>query len=559
MQRTSDEIEAAPRADGVFAPLRFPVFRRIWLASLLSNFGLLIQGVGAAWAMTELTADPQPVALVQTMLMAPMMLLSIPAGAAADVYDRRLVALAALLTSLFGAVGLSILSLTGHLAPWSLLGLCFFVGTGLAVFSPAWQASVPEQVPVESVPSAIAMNSISFNVARSFGPAVGGVLVAAAGAAAAFVANALCYLPMILVLFFWRRKPEPSRFPPESMGRAVLSGLRYVSHSPAILAVLGRTALAGVAGGVIPALMPLISRGLLQGGATTFGFLLGAYGIGAVLGALALARLRGRLSGEVLVRVSLVVFGAGTTVVALSPWFLLTAAGLVVGGASWMLAAAVFNVSVQLSAPRWVAARSLAAFQSSIAGGMALGGWAWGATAATAGVQAALLIAAATMVLVALVGLLIPIGTVGNAPTGLADELADPDVKLGLTGRSGPVAIEIEYRVDSDRARAFYNAMQAVQLTRKRNGAYAWSISRDVGDPELWTERYSFPTWMDYLRHRGRTTQTERELVVAAMDFHLGPDPVRVRRHLERPFGSVRWREDSPDSGVDPHMPPSGS
>ena len=361
MQRRRDEIKAAPRGDGVLAPLRYPVFRRIWLASLVSNFGLMIQGVGAAWAMTELTTDPEPVALVQTMLMAPMMLLSIPAGAAADVYDRRLVALAALFTSLFGAVSLAILSLTGHLSPWSLLALCFFVGAGLAVFTPAWQASVPEQVPVESAPSAIAMNSISFNVARSFGPAVGGMLVAAAGAAAAFVANALCYLPMILVLFFWRRKPEPSRFPPESMGRAVLSGLRYVFHSPAILAVLGRTVLAGVSGGVIPALMPLISRDLLQGGATAFGFLLGAYGIGAVLGALALARLRGRLSGEVLVRVSLLLFSAATAVVALSPWFPLTAAGLVVGGASWMLAAAVFNVSVQLSAPRWVAARSLAA------------------------------------------------------------------------------------------------------------------------------------------------------------------------------------------------------
>jgi hypothetical protein len=211
-----------------------------------------------------------------------------------------------------------------------------------------------------------------------------------------------------------------------------------------------------------------------------------------------------------------------------------------------MLAVALFNIGVQLSAPRWVAGRSLAAFQASIAGGIAIGSWGWGRLTDAAGVEAALLVSGSLMLLLPLLGFLLPMPRVGgrNEP---ADLLADPEVQLALTGRSGPLVVEIEYRVAQDNARAFHNVMQDVQLSRQRNGAYGWSIARDIGDPELWTERYHCPTWLDYLRQRNRSTQSERALHQQAMAFHLGPDPVRIRRMLERPFGSVRWKEDTPD------------
>jgi len=218
----------------------------------------------------------------------------------------------------------------------------------------------------------------------------------------------------------------------------------------------------------------------------------------------------------------------------------------VVAGAAWMLAVALFNIGVQLSAPRWVAGRSLAAFQASIAGGIAIGSWGWGRLTDAAGVEAALLVSGALMLLLPLLGLLLPMPRVGgrNEP---AELLADPEVQLALTGRSGPLVVEIEYRVAQENARAFHNVMQDVQLSRQRNGAYGWSIARDIGDPELWTERYHCPTWLDYLRQRNRSTQSERALHQQAIAFHLGPDPVRIRRMLERPFGSVRWKEDTPD------------
>jgi pimeloyl-ACP methyl ester carboxylesterase len=292
--------------------------------------------------------------------------------------------------------------------------------------------------------------------------------------------------------------------------------------------------------------MPLVARDLLHGGAQTYGIMLGAFGMGAVIGALNIGAIRQRLSGESAVRACTLSMGGAIAAVALSRQPVLTAAALVVAGAVWMLAVALFNIGVQLSAPRWVAGRALAAFQAAIAGGIAIGSWGWGHLTDIAGVETALLVSAGLMVASPLLGLWLGMPRVG-ARNEDAEVLEDPEVRLSLTGRSGPLVVEIEYRVAQDNARAFHNVMQDVQLSRQRNGAYGWSIARDIADPELWTERYHCPTWFDYLRQRSRSTQSERALHQSAIAFHIGPDPVRIRRMLERPFGSVRWKEDTPD------------
>ncbi len=541
-------------ADSVAAPLRHTVFRRIWLASLVSNLGLLIQGVGAAWAMTQMTPSADKVALVQTALMLPIMLISMPAGAIADMYDRRIVALVSLSIALVGATALSVLAWLGLVTPEILLTFCFIVGSGMALFGPAWQSSVSEQVPAETLPSAVALNGISYNIARSFGPAIGGIVVATAGAVAAFAINAVLYIPLLVVLFLWRRTSEPSRLPRERLNRAIVSGVRYIANSPSIRIVLARTLVTGLIGGSVSALMPLVARDLLHGGAQTYGIMLGAFGVGAVIGALNIGELRKRMSGEAAVRACTLAMAGAIAAVALSRQPVLTAAALVVAGAVWMLAVALFNIGVQLSAPRWVAGRSLAAFQAAIAGGIAIGSWGWGRLTDAAGVETALLVSAALMFASPLLGRWLKMPPV-DARTEAAELLADPEVRLPLTGRSGPLVVEIEYRVDQENARAFHNVMQEVQLSRQRNGAYGWSIARDIADPELWTERYHCPTWLDYLRQRNRSTQSERALHQRAMDFHLGPDPVRVRRMLERPFGSVRWKEDTPDRAASEVLP----
>ena len=544
-------------ADGIAAPLRHATFRRIWLASVASNLGILIQGVGAAWAMTQMASSADKVALVQTALSLPVMLIAMPAGAIADMYNRRIVALVALGIAFAGATALASLAWLGLVTPNLLLALCFAVGSGMALMGPAWQSSVNDQVPSETVPAALALNGISYNIARSIGPAIGGIVVAAAGAVAAFALNAVLYLPLITALFLWKRVAEPSRLPPEKLRRAIVSGVRYIANSPSIKIVLARTLVVGMLGGAILALMPLVTRDLLQGGAPLYGAMLGAFGLGAVLGALNLTELRKRLSAEAAISGCAVSMGVGFAVVAVSRAPVLTVVGLVGAGAAWTLSWTLLNIGVQLSAPRWVSGRALAAYQAASSGGIAVGAWGWGHLTDLAGVDAALLIAAALMLASPLLGLWLRMPRIGarGEETVVLD---DPEVRLALTGRSGPVVVEIEYRVERGNAWAFHGVMQEVQLFRKRNGAYGWSIARDLADPELWTERYRCPTWFDYLRQRNRATQSETATERQAIAFHIGPGPVRIRRMLERPFGSVRSKDQTPDgaagrdhSGVD--------
>ncbi len=357
-----------------------------------------------------------------------------------------------------------------------------------------------------ALPSAVALNGISYNIARSFGPAIGGVIVASAGAVAAFIANALLYLPLLIVLFFWHRLKEPSRLPPERLARAVTSGVRYIVHSPPIRIVLGRTLVTGIAGGSISALMPIVTRDLLHGGAQTYGVMLGAFGMGAVIGALNISKLRGRLGDEVSIRLCMIVMGVSVVLVAISRLPVISGSALVFAGAGWTASVTLFNVGVQLAAPRWVAGRALAAYQAAITGGIALGSWMWGSIANVIGVDGALLISGAALVASPLLGLWMRMPTVSGPNELSLDVLADPEVRLSLTPRSGPIEIEIEYRVDPAKARLFYAVMQHVQLSRQRNGAYGWSIARDIADPQLWTERHHCPTWHDYLRQRSRST-----------------------------------------------------
>ena len=542
--------ESEPSPAGRFTllePLRQRTYRTIWIASLFSNFGQLIQGVGAAWLMTRLSSSPQMVALVQTALMLPLMLVALPAGAIADMFDRRKVALAGLAFASLMAVCLTLLTAAELLSPWTLLLFCFLIGTGVALYAPAWQASIGEQVSGEHLPAAIALGTISYNVARSFGPAMGGVIVAALGAMAAFAANALFYVPLFLAFLLWQREHTPSRLPPERIDRAIVSGVRYAVHSPPIRVVLIRTHIVGLAGASVSALTPLIAKDLLHGTASTYGLLLGAYGVGAVLGAVGLDLVRQMLRAEQAARLLAVLLGAMIIVAGMSSHIVLTCAALMVAGAAWMILVAQFNVAVQLSAPRWVTARALACYGSALTGGLAIGAWLWGSVAAALGTGDAMMLSGVAMVLTALLGFIFPLAR--SLPDGLEQSLLShqPQVGLALTPRSGPVVIEIDYRVDTDKARDFYTAIQQLRSARLRSGAFGWSVARDIADPEIWTEHYHCPTWGDYLHQRDRMTMSDRQLEDAVNVFHRGGGDGRVRRRLERPTGSVRWRADTPD------------
>ncbi len=531
----------------MFAPLRERTFATIWTASLLSNFGQLILGVGAAWDMKQMTGSPSMVALVQTAMMVPLMLVALPAGALADMFDRRKIAMAGLGVSMVCAATLTLLAFSGLTSPWLLLAFCTFIGAGVALYSPAWQASISEQVEPDQMPSAVALGTISYNVARSFGPALGGLIVLAAGAKAAFAINAACYLPLFIAFYLWQRKHTPSRLPPERIDRAIVSGARYALHSPSIRKVLVRSMVFGLAGASVAALGPLIASELLHGDASTFGLLLGASGVGAVVGALFVTPLRDRFGTENAVRVCAILSGLALVGTGYSTSLMISCALLFITGGTSILTIALLNVSIQMSVPRWVTARALSLFSSALTGGIAIGAIIWGIVATRTSVEQAMIASGVAVLLTPIIGILFPLPEASHESVEMVEIGNEVEVGLALTLRSGPVKIEVDYRVHPDQARAFYDAMRQMQRVRLRNGGFDWSIARDIADTELWTEGFHCPTWGDYLRMRNRFTQADRETQALADGFILGGKGIAVRRRLERPYGSVRWQADTPD------------
>ncbi|HUI59741.1 MAG TPA: MFS transporter [Steroidobacteraceae bacterium] len=549
-------LPASWRNSSTLAPFQSRIFASIWSASLISNFGSLIQAVGASWLMTSIAPTADMVALVQASTTLPIMLLSLPAGASADIWDRRLVMVIAQAMMLTVAAVLTVCAYKGMVTPWVLLSLTFLLGCGVAVYGPAWQSSVGEQVPRADLAPAVALNSLAFNLARTAGPAVGGVIVARAGPPAAFLVNGLSYVALIVVLVLWHR-PQAQRFlPPENVLNAMAAGVRYARLSPGIRTVLIRGLVFGLLGSSIWALMPLIARDLIGGNAVTYGVLLGAFGIGAVCGALGSTSLRKRYTNERIVRAATVGCGVGGVVTALSTWHALSMAALMLGGACWVLALSTFNVTVQTSSPRWVVGRTVAIYQMVTFGGLAVGSWLSGLAATHFGLMQCLAGAGLAMALSSLLGRNLPL----HQPEGLN---LDPSRTWSSESRaqlerlidSGPVVVTVEYRIPVQDGDRFRSAMRELRRIRRRDGARRWSLMQDMAAPEIWLERYHSPNWVEHLRRHHRFTVADQEIERRVLDFHRGEEPPRVRHLIERQPGD---EEGERSAVTDPNLP-SGS
>lgn len=511
------------------SPFVSRVFRETWTANVISNMGSLIQLVGASWMMTTLTSSQQMVALIQASTALPLMLMAPFAGAVADSIDRRRVMLAAQSFAVIASTGLAVLAWTGMLTPWLLLCFTFLIGCGVAMKIPAWQAAVGEIVPRGALPGAIALNSMGFNIARSVGPAIGGAIVAVVGPAAAFIANAAGNLGMVAALLRWRPQRAGRSLPSERLFPALGTGVRYAMMSPPVLVVLPRAAAFGFAAIGVQALLPLMARDVMHGGAITYGFLLGAFGVGAVGGATLITRLRGRWPAERIVRTSSVALAIATLGLGLSPALALTALALAIIGAGWVTTLSTFNVSVQLSTPNWVLARVLALYQMAAFGGIAAGSWVAGLLAERFGVTDALLMVAALQAATVLLTLRLPLSVIEDLNLSPFRN-GRPETDLPLAPQTGPIVVTIEFRIRSSDTEAFHALMVERRRIRRRNGARSWELLRDVADPELWTERYQVSSWLDYERHQERLVQHEAQLFTRIRALHIGPEPPRVRR-----------------------------
>ena len=527
-------------ATSPFSPLSQKAFRSIWIASLASSLGGIIQSVGAAWLMTSIATSVDMVALVQASTSLPIMIFSLMSGAIADNFDRRRVMLTAQLFMFVVSALLTLFAYFGMITPWLLLTFTFLIGCGTALNNPSWQAAVGDMVPRAEISSAVLLNSIGFNLTRSVGPAIGGVIVAALGPAVSFAVNTVSYVAPMIAIARWKPDVKPPSLPRESFRSAVPAGLRYVAMSPNIEKVLVRSFVFGFTAISILALLPLIVRDLLQGGPLVYGFMLGAYGVGAIGGALISGPIREKLSTEWVVRCAFLGFTICACVAATSTTPLLTGPALLIGGASWVMALSLFNVTVQLSTPRWVVGRALAIYQTATFGGMAIGAWVWGLLADAYGTDASLLISSVVMMFGAVIGVWLTLPTQTLLNLDPLNRWKEPDVALDIQPRSGPILITIEYKIRQEDTNAFLDIMAERRRMRRRDGARQWTLSRDLANPQSWIESYHTATWVEYVRHNQRVTHADSVHLDRLRQLHSGDEPPRVRRMIERP---TNWAE----------------
>lgn len=511
MNATAPDV-AAPSA---WSPLSQPTFRSLWLAILVGNIGTWINDVAASWVMAENTGSPFMVAAVQTATTLPMVLLAVFAGALADIVDRRKFLIAAQLWMLVVASGLALAAHWDVLTPWLLVGLTFCLGIGAAMAAPAQQAVTPELVPRPMLGPAVALGSLSMNIARSIGPALGGLIVAQWSVAAAFAVNALSFLGIVIVLALWRRAPAESGRPPEHFGTALRAGVRYVVHASPLQAVLAKAGLFFVFASGFTALLAIVVKQELSAGAGAYGILLGCFGIGAIAGALCLPRIRSRVDPDRLVLIASLVFAATLGALAMVRTLVVLYPACLIAGFAWISVLSSFHIAAQTSSPAWVRARALSLYIVVFSGGLAAGSLIWGLLAEQTSPRLALLAAAGATAVAALVGRRFKLGAAAQVDVTPSGHWPEPVVEGDEPGERGPVLVTVEYRVRPDAEAAFHQLLHALGRSRRRDGAIQWGVMEDVSAPGTFLEYFVTSSWLDHLRQHDRVTVDDRELQVA--------------------------------------------
>ncbi|MGA8622958.1 MAG: MFS transporter [Candidatus Sulfotelmatobacter sp.] len=526
MSKVSQNPKELP---SLWRPLRERTFRNLLLADIASDIGTFMQSVGAAWMMVSLNAGPLYVALTQTASALPFFILALPAGAIGDIVDRRKLILFTETWMAAVAILLATLTLEGRLSPVLLLVLTFALSAGDAIESPTWRAVLPELVSKEDLAAAAALNGIEFNFARAIGPALAGFVIAVANVGTAFLVNAASFLGVILVIARWKRPRHKRTTPPETLNGAMVAALRYVRYSPAIRALIFRSGILMFFASGLLALLPSVAHQVSHS-PMGYGLLLGCFGLGAVLGAVVMQRVRARWSAEAVVSGAVLIFGLTTMATGSFRALPMLGAVMLVGGAAWIVFISLFNVLILNHTPDWVRARVLAVSMLVFQGAMAAGSAAWGALAAKTGIPTALMWAG--------------LGTIVSTVTGLFLKLPDTTVDLtpwihwrlptilnhdSAPEDAGPIVVTIEYYVDAENAPAFIKAINRYGRIRRRDGAYRWGIFRDLENPERYQETFLVDSWAEHLRQHERSTRADR-LVTERVQKYVRGEP--IVRHL---------------------------
>ena len=524
---SSETSLTANSAPSFWSPFRYAVYRWLWLATVATNTGTWMYNAAAGWLMTSLSPSALLVSLVQVANSLPMFLFALPAGALADIIDKRRFILALeILIAVVSAVFAALVSLE-LVTPGTLLVFMFLIAVFAALEAPAWQSIVPQLVPKQDLAPAIAANSVGMNISRAIGPALAGVIITVLGIAAPFWLNAFSNVGVIGVFWWWRSRQAPIRsLPAERVASAIRTGYRHVRNNRPMRATLARAVGFFLFASAYWALLPLVARSQLDGGPELYGMLLGAIGAGAIGGAFALPKLKARVganglvvAGELGTAVSLVLFAfAGEPIPA--------AFASVIAGMCWIAVLASLNVSAQLALPDWVRGRGLAMYVTVFFGTMTLGSLLWGELASEVGLRWTHLIAAAGALLA------VPLTWGWRLQTSPGLDLApsmhwpEPVVSEDVEIDAGPVLVSVQYIIDPDNRNAFLRAVDRVAAERKRDGAYAWGIFQDTADPRRFVETFLLESWIEHLRQHQRVTRWDQMVEQEVRQFLR--EPVRV-------------------------------
>lgn len=511
-------------------PLRHPPFRALWFAATAVNLSMWMQNIGAAWMMTDLQrGSPLMVSLIQTAMALPAFLLGLPSGVLADLVNRKRVLLVTQVGSLFISILLAGFALAGGLGPWILLGLTFALGCTNAFGMAAWVASTIDSAPKGQVAAAIALSTVTPNIARVVGPAVAGALIAMAGTSTLFLVVGTGFgIALVLLMALPTAAARPG-LPPERMWNGIRSGLRYMWHSSQLRLVLRLVFVFVTSGSAIWALLPLVARDQLGLGAGGFGLLLGSLGIGAMVGALQVPRLHSRLSARSIVTGGGIVFAVVTVLISLISNTALMCALLTIGGMAWMAVNTTTGTVIQTSAAAWVRARVASVYLLVVMGAMAAGGIIWGAVAEHLSIQWGLWLAAGSIAVGLLLTGRISIKLGSEYDFSAAESKASEPSVPPVDHDGGPVAVEIVYEVPGERRHEFIRIARELGLSRRRNGALGWRLYRDLDTPDRFIERFLVDSWLDYLRHRDRATRMDHELEQELQSLADGARPLTTR------------------------------
>lgn len=516
----------------VAGPLRNRVFVGLWVASVTSHVGTWMSETGTTLVMTDLTSSPLVIALVSSATSLALLLASLPAGTLADVLDRRKLLLASQAGMTIIAIAYAYLAYADMLTPILLLGATFALGLGAAVSLPAWEASIPEIVGREHMASALTLDSIGINVGRALGPATAGILVALVGVWLVFLLDAFTFLALFLAVLAWKPTPVVRSASPERFSAAIRGGARYVRHSPAFRAVLVRTAAFILAASALWGLLGVRLRIGLGFDSLTYGLIVGAFGAGAILTAVALPRLRRRFNADIVTLTSTVVMAGLLLALAVLASPIAIGACMLVGGGAWIAQMSGLNVAAQFATASWVRGRALAMYAVIFQGSMFVGTTTWGSVASLGTTRLALLVAASV-----LLGSVVLAFRYRLAPTEKMDLTPSmhwprPQLAVDPAQSDLPAFVSVEYEVDPKDHPAFMVAMQDVRRMRLRDGASSWGIFHEPESPRILLECFQVPSWDEHMRQHDRITKQDLASEQTVRRFHRGTTPPRVRHYV---------------------------